>query len=416
MVTTADVNFDYVLVGGGLQSGLIALALTHHRPNARIALIEKGDRLGGNHTWSLHETDLTESARPWLGDLIEHTWPGYSVRVGKTHRDVSIPYHTVSSSHFEKTITDRFVQSGNDHQIMTHADAVGIAKHEVRLSDGRVVRGSIVVDSRGPIERLSSNFDGGYQKFWGFELELPEDWPESEACIMDDAVEQSDGFRFFYTLPFASRRVLVEDTRFSNSSALNRDDCFAQTDTYLKSRTQGRLSLAKCKILREEHGVLPMPISGFEPRISSEEDGVYVGGYRGGWFHAATGYSFAMAMQFAETLASQPEDSVPQALQQLIIDHQPRARFARFLNRLLFRLVSPTHRYQIFQRFYRVMSIDRIARFYSHRFGVSDAMRMLVGIPPTALTPIEFVRSFQRGTSFDFRERSGSQPIRQVPV
>ncbi len=51
-------DVDYALVGGGLQNGLLALALRAARPAARLALVERGATLGGNHTWCFHAGDL----------------------------------------------------------------------------------------------------------------------------------------------------------------------------------------------------------------------------------------------------------------------------------------------------------------------------------------------------------------------
>jgi lycopene beta-cyclase len=40
-----------LLVGGGLQNGLIALAVLRARPDARLCLIERDPTLGGERTW-----------------------------------------------------------------------------------------------------------------------------------------------------------------------------------------------------------------------------------------------------------------------------------------------------------------------------------------------------------------------------
>jgi lycopene beta-cyclase len=201
--------------------------------------------------------------------------------------------------------------------------------------------------------------------------------------VMDDRIDQSDGFRFVYTLPMERRRVLVEDTRFSNSPSIDRDDCFEQVRGYL-----ARFGIERMRIVREEFGVLPMPTSG--PLPGQGKSGL-AGGYRGGWFHAATGYSFPLAVAVAEMVATNPIANLPAALEQLAQLHAPNARFARFLNRLLFDLVSPTARYQIFRRFYRVLDERQIARFYSHRFNRHDAFRIVVGVPPRGLRPLNFL-------------------------
>jgi hypothetical protein len=56
--------------------------------------------------------------------------------------------------------------------------------------------------------------------------------------------------------------------------------------------------------------------------------------------------------------------------------------------------VTPRDRWKIFRRFYRVLSEDRIARFYAHRFTVADAARIVIGRPPSGLAPMRFARSF----------------------
>ncbi len=55
----------HVIVGGGLAGGLVALALANLRRGNDVVLIERDVRLGGNHTWSFHDTDLDDArARP----------------------------------------------------------------------------------------------------------------------------------------------------------------------------------------------------------------------------------------------------------------------------------------------------------------------------------------------------------------
>lgn len=76
-MTSKDVTSDgaasedeYVLVGGGLQNALIALALLESRPNVRLSLIEREARVGGNHTWCFHASDVPDTASPWLERLV----------------------------------------------------------------------------------------------------------------------------------------------------------------------------------------------------------------------------------------------------------------------------------------------------------------------------------------------------------
>ena len=393
---------DYILVGGGLQSGLMALAITHHQPQARWILIEQQPRIAGNHTWSFHATDLSEDCAPWAEPLAESRWPHYQVRIGGRVRTVDIPYCTCSSSHFSKVVTS--ISQADHRRILTNAKVADIDQRGVTLSDGTRWNASVVIDNRGPVPLKERDFEGGFQKFWGFELELNSDWPHANPIVMDDQIDQQDGFRFIYSLPMERRRVLVEDTRFSNTCLIDREECLEKVRAYVISQ-----GCHDWRILREEHGVLLMPTRGALPGSGLPS---LAGGYRGGWFHAATGYSFPMALRVAHTVATHRADELSEALLQLSHEHAGRARFARFLNRLLFELVKPQTRYQIFQRFYRVLNKSAIARFYGHRFTTLDAFRIVVGIPPRGLRPIQFLRSFTRRPSSQAVTPTSTQPIK----
>jgi lycopene beta-cyclase len=374
---------DYILVGGGLQSGLMALAIRHNQPSARLAIIEQGPLLAGNHTWSFHSSDIPAECAVWIEPLVESRWPCYDIWVGERKRTVNLGYRSISSKYFVSVVTGTL--QGEQSQILTNAIATELTSNSVTLSDGRQLEATIVFDNRGPSRIEQSTYSGGFQKFWGFEFEFENDWPFANPVVMDDRIDQSDGFRFIYTLPIERRRVLVEDTRFSNSPWIDREECLSKVRNYLD-----RVGCKKWRIIREETGVLPMPTGGSLPGSGLP---TLQGGYRGGWFHAATGYSFAMAVAVANIVAKTPPVELAEALKRLSRAHTGRALFARFLNRLLFDLVKPSTRYQIFRRFYRVLDEPRIARFYRHQFTVSDAFRIVVGIPPRGLRPINFLQS-----------------------
>ena len=396
--------FDYILVGGGLQSGLLTLALRHHQPAARVLLVERDSQLAGNHTWSFHPDDVVVSAAAWVAPAVEHRWPSYHIRLNRFEKQIHLSYASISSSYFAKVLAQEFDKECNpafdSHEtrrvLLLGNEVTEIHPQGIRTASGKSYSGRLVIDCRGPKTAQELPFSQcGYQNFWGFELVLQSDWPFTGPTIMDDRIEQSDGFRFIYSLPFDRRHVLVEDTRFANSPEIDRDECFQQIQRYLE-----RISIRGWAILREEHGILPMPISSERMPGDAHEstEQVMAGGYAGGWFHAATGYSFSLATAFAEAIATTTPELAFEAVARLADSHRSRSRFARFLNRLLFCLVKPTTRYQIFRRFYRVLPEASIARFYAHQFTASDAFRIVVGLPPMGLQPGCFVRSyFSRG-------------------
>lgn len=375
-------RFDYLIVGGGLQGGLITLAVRHFQPSATIALIERGERPGGNHTWSFHALDLPAEAVGFVSPLITASWPGYLVRFPGFARQVLSRYASILSDRFADTIAAALNVAGRE--LLTRAEAVSMDADRVELADGSILEGGCVIDARGPA--VAMPVEGcGYQKFLGLEVETDRPWPDDLPTVMDATVPQDDGYRFTYALPFGPRRVLIEDTYFSDTSVFDPERLRNRVVEQLDSR-----GVAHWRILREESGVLPMPWSGVG--IDRTFDGPVAAGYAGGWFHPATGYSFPMAVRLAVAVAQERPEGVRRAVSALARQMHARQRFARFLNSLMFRAVVPGERWQIFRRLYRKLPDAAMARFYAMDFTPFDAARILVGWPP----PLAPLRMFRR--------------------
>ena len=126
-----------------------------------------------------------------------------------------------------------------------------------------------------------------------------------------------------------------------------------------------------------------MPWAG---EIAEPRPGLVVAGYRGGWFHPGTGYSFPVAVRLARALALADPDHVREhGLREFWKRHQRQRHYSQFLNRLLFRWYPPDARWHIFARFYR-MPAPLVERFYALRLSVSDQARLLFGRPPAGLS------------------------------
>jgi len=381
---------DYVIVGGGLQGCLLAQAVAHHQPEAAVLLVEQADELCGNHTWSFHETDVPEEARPWFDPLVAHRWPGYRVRFPGFARRVEIPYATITSDRLREATCSLAADAKGGPgrgglEIRTGTACEILSPTRVRLGDEAEISGRVVIDCRGRAAAAAVPGGVGYQTFIGREYETDQRWPAAEPTVMDVREDQAEGFEFLYELPFGPHRVLLEYTRFSEQPACDE----ARADDLI-ARRLAEAGVAVTGVVRTERGCLPMP---YAARRRDERLPV-AGGYAGGWYHAATGYSMPLAIRFAELVARTPSDTVAADLAAAVSRDSLRRSFARFLNRLLFCLVTPTDRWKIFRRFYRVLSEERIARFYSHRFTVSDAARIVIGRPPLGLAPVRFAKSF----------------------
>ena len=375
-------QLDYLIVGGGLQGGLIALALRHRRPSARVMVLERNSRPGGSHTWAFHANDVPADAEPIVRPLLVAEWPAYTVAFPGFARTVPSRYAAISSARF----ADCLENSGCE--LLTNADVDFLDTRLIRLADGREFRARCVIDARGPAHAAVPDATG-YQKFVGLEIETERPWPVTLPTVMDGTLPQDDGYRFMYALPFTENRVLLEETYFSDSPELNEPLIRNRIADYVAARNLGRW-----RTLRQEAGVLPMPWVGggvAEPR-KGPPVGPLQAGYAGGWFHPATGYSLPVALRLALAIAGVTPDAAHGAARVLARQILPRQRFARFLNRLLFTLVVPDQRWQVFRRLYRAVPDASLNRFYALNFGPLDATRLVVGWPP----PVALSRLIRR--------------------
>jgi len=388
-MTTTN-TFDHVIVGGGLQGCLLAHAIAHHQPAARVLLVERSNELCGNHTWSFHASDIPAAARSWLDPLISKTWPGYVVKFPGLSRRVGIPYETIASDDLREVTVRLAAGSAGEVgrgglEVVCGEPCEIVSPTCVQIGETTLIDCAAVLDCRGRAAGAEAPSGVGYQSFIGHEYETDRPWPVSEPTVMDVRADQACGFEFLYELPFGPQRVLLEYTRFSEEPTCS--DSRAEELIAARLRETG---VATASRVRSERGCLPMP---YAAPIGGKPMSV-AGGYAGGWYHAATGYSMPLAVRFADLVAQVEPVSIAAALSKAAADDSLRRGFSRFLNRLLFCLVRPADRWKIFRRFYRVLSEEQISRFYAHRFTVADAARIVIGRPPTGLAPIRFARSF----------------------
>lgn len=362
-----------ILVGAGLASGLIAQRLSKLRPAPAILILEASAEPFGVHTWSFHEADVTAADMKWLDPLVAHRWSGQSVRFKDHTRDLASAYASLTSSSVVSSIATL-----PNVAVRVNARVSAILPDQVTLADGTQLQARCVIDARGfePNPALVL----GYQKFVGLEVELAQPHGLLNPIIMDASVDQHDGYRFVYVLPFSPTRLLIEDTRYSDGSALDLQELARAVTAYADSQ-----SWAIASVVREEHGVLPIALAFDAQQFWADKPrNIPQAGMRAALFHPTTGYSLPEGVRVANLLADNwPCDSV--ALDDRIRKHALKRhrsqRFYRLLNRMLFRAAHPDKRHLVLQRFYKLPQ-PLIERFYAGRTSFSDIIRILSGKPP----------------------------------
>jgi lycopene beta-cyclase len=366
-----------IIAGGGLSGCLAALALAELRPEVSVLLLESAARFGGNHIWSFFDADVDEDAR-WLVDpLVEARWEAYDVRFPKRRRTLPTPYNSLTSARLDRLMRERLTPD----RYRLGSEIETIAPDHVRLAGGESIAAAAVIDARGAGDL--SALDLGWQKFVGREYRFEKPHGLLRPIVMDATVDQADGYRFVYCLPFSDTRMLVEDTYYSLSPALDPADLGERIEAYMAS--QGWLPAA---LEREESGVLPVAMGGTIAGIWNAQPGVPKLGLRGGFFHPMTGYSLPDAVRTALLVARQRDLGAP-ALHDVLRREAARLwrerGFYRLLSRMLFRAAAPPERYRVLEHFYR-LDAALIDRFYAGRTGLADKIRILSGKPPVPVS------------------------------
>ena len=366
---------DLILVGGGLANGLIAWRLRQRYPQLNVLLIEAGEQIGGNHTWSFHEDDLTPEQHAWLAPLVAHAWPGYEVQFPDLRRRLARGYYSITSERFAEAL-----QQALGENIWLNCPVSEVLPNSVRLANGEALLAGAVIDGRGVT--ASSAMPTGYQLFLGQQWRLSQPHGLTVPILMDATVAQQQGYRFVYTLPLSADTLLIEDTRYAN--APQRDgNALRQTITDYAHSKGWQLA----QLEREESGCLPITLAGDIHALWADAPGVPRSGMRAGLFHPTTGYSLPLAVALADAIADSPRlSSVPlyQRPRQFAERHWRRPGFFRLLNRMLFLAGREENRWRVMQRFYGLPE-PTVERFYAGRLSLFDKARILTGKPPVPL-------------------------------
>ena len=387
---------DVVLVGGGLANSLIAWRLRAARPDLKLLVVEQGLTLGTRHTWSFFDSDVDPDVMAWLEPLITYRWPAYTVAFPARRRRIPIGYNSITSEQLHAVIAQTLRGC-----IRPAAKVVTVAPGHVLLDGGERIDATLVLDGRGPV--ATPELTLGWQKFVGLQVRLAAPHGLTEPVIMDATVDQHDGYRFVYVLPFDERRLLIEDTYYSDGPALDAGVLRARIAEYAAANGW-RIEA----IEQAEEGVLPIALAGDIDAFWRAAGPTPRVGLRAALFHPTTGYSLPDAARLADrvvTLAGAPPAPsepvghnggprlnstltsavVRTEVERLSRDLWRERAFFRLVNRMMFGAARPDRRYRVLERFYGLPE-PLIRRFYGGALTGGDKVRLLVGKPPVPIS------------------------------
>lgn len=373
-----------LIEGAGLAGCMALIALKWRWPDLEIHLSSQpphgtisADRSeAASKTWCFHEGDVQPESWAWLTPYISCSWSGYDVHFPKHSRSLLSRYYAIRSTDFFDRVKATYPMAfqGRDQQ----------ANYDLKIK----------ATGWPPVSRST---DFGWQKFVGLDLKLKSPHGLQRPILKDARVEQIDGYRFFYCLPWSERSLLIEDTYYSNTPDLDVEKIRRKILQF--AQLQGWEVESEERI---EKGALPldMGLCEIQARVDLKVGQISIGA-ASGLAHPVTGYTTSTLIQQIESMVREPSEDESSAGCDLVdlarrvdgVNENLRiqSRYFHLLNRMLFKVARPEERYIVLERFYR-LSPDLISRFYAGRLNWTDRARILIGRPPVPLLPA--VREF----------------------
>ena len=260
-------DFNYIIIGGGCAGLSLAyeLEINNKLENKTLAIIEPRTNYIRDKTWSFWRI------RPHnFEDCVIKSWDNFSVHItDKTNYIdcVKTPYQSIDSGLFYKKIISKLKNNKNIYFLKTLED--------LNVSD------ALIFNS---LANIKSNKNNLWQHFGGVEIETEKKFFDKEIMnLMDFDCDQKNSVHFFYTLPFAKNKALIETTWLSKMN----DEYLKDYDIQLKKYIDETLKIKKYKINYQEEGAIPL----FYPQSQTKKNTINIGS-AGGMTRLSTGYTF----------------------------------------------------------------------------------------------------------------------------
>lgn len=365
-------KYDVIIAGCGFAGGILAYRLKQVKPSLKVCVIEQKEKLSEEYTWSFFSQDISKENMEWVAPLIKYRWNRYEVRFPEFTRFFDSTYNSIPAENLFNAIE---TQLRDDLILGKKADIV--SHDRVVLEDGATYNGGCVIDARGYRDRF--NFETGYQKFVGIDVTLEEPHNMDHPVIIDATLEQKDGFRLMYILPWEDNKLMFEDTYYTLNPAMDIDEFKKDILAYAESN-----GFRVKSVDRIEKGCTAIPMEA-DPDVKEDlKKGIPMIGMRGGIINPMTGYGAPAGIGLADMIANLDEinnKNVSEVIKKGSAKLLPPLVFTRLMDRLMFKCTEGAELQLLFQYFFK-KNDGMVSRFFSGRYKLADYINIFVAIPP----------------------------------
>ena len=357
--------YDIAIIGAGCSGLSLAYQLYLKKEfNFKVIILDNKNEFKKDRTWSFWKIYDHE-----FKDCIEREWN--SVEIKNNHKikkfsSNEFPYQSIDSLKFYNKI---FKEISNSYDVNLNANVQNINHKddviEIELNT-ESIKAKKVFDTRNP-----SILEGKlYQHFYGIEIEVDNNYFENHnVTLMDFDCEQKNGVHFFYILPFAKNRALIETTWLSPLIKLDKKNYEEELNQYLIDNFPG---LTNYKIVREEIGAIPM----FRKKLLSKKNYFEIG-LRGNINRMSTGYAFIYIQQQSKLIVEKIFNN------QNLVDTNPISKKYEFLDRLFVKVLknNPNIMPDIFYKIFNQQDHNSIIKFLSSNGSFFDDLKVIKKMP-----------------------------------
>ena len=371
-------SFDYIICGAGASGLLLANSMIEDDffRDKKILLIEKNNKSINDRTWGFWDNKVNV-----LDSIIFKSWDNAEFIDSSFRKNFSLSpykYMMVKAVDFYSHFLEKIDNASNFEYVNASiSEIVSNTNHNyVNTSIGKF--SSKLIFSSLPLNN-NINFNKYpllNQSFIGWTIETVEDvFDENKMTLMDFDRDQKNETRFIYTLPFSSKRALIEYTLFSETLISDKEyeDGIKE---YLNKR-----GINDYRVLEKEKGNIPMTCFPFEK--SNTDKLIYIG-TAGGWTKPSTGYTIKNTIEKTEELVSFIQSN------QSLKKFKKRNRFW-YYDLLLLDVLKSTkgNGYKSFSYMFKRNNPIKILKFLDEKTNLNEELPILLSV-----NKIVFIKAF----------------------
>jgi len=380
---TSDKTFDFIFAGGGAAGLSLACHLLRSPlKNASILIIDKDAEDQMHRNWGFWTREPT-----FFDPTPDSTW--HTLRFesdGATH-DLDLGeynYTLVRGRDFYRFAMQALQAQPNVTFVRDVVDEICDGEEAACvIAGGKVHRGQWVFDSllsNTELKHIPPRYHQLRMHFKGWEIETPAPALDTRrATLFDFRTPQNGMMRFFYVMPFAPDRALIEYTIFSGR-VLPRSEYEAALREYIQ-QVRG---IHEYQIVEEESGAVPITDFPFPRR---EGRRILAIGTKAGRVKPSTGYSMMRVQRDAEAIVQ----SLDTHGHPFDVPNDP--AWYRLLDRVMLEIMQ-THGESlalIFTAIFTRNPAPRILHFLDEQASVSEQAALIASLPAG-----EFVKALGR--------------------